>query len=164
MQRRARRDPRRRPLDAAPNLAPLVDVVMVILIFLMLGSAFTVHELGLAAQLPRDVGPDAGPAVSIVPPIRIDLLAGSGSRPYRLAVMGQPIADDSFDSLESLLRSKSRAGVTADSRVVVSAAASVPYRHVIAAMDAATKAGFRNVQFAVDAGAAVGVAPPPPGA
>src|SRR3954469_2814594 len=49
--------------DAGPNMTPLVDVVMVILIFLMLTGSFAVGEHYLQSNLPvSKKGSSAGPA------------------------------------------------------------------------------------------------------
>ena len=39
-----------------PNLAPMVDVVMVILIFFMLGTTFAISEGVLPTRLPSRIG------------------------------------------------------------------------------------------------------------
>jgi biopolymer transport protein ExbD len=145
--------------ETVPNLAPLVDVVMVILIFFMLGATFAVSEGALPTDLPSDVGPGGEAAVSIIPEVRIDLLPGDGPEQCRVFVMGRPLEPTSglapaarettFDALRDYLRIKIQEGADPQGRVVISADASVRYGFVISAMDACLQAGFRNVQFAV---------------
>lgn len=62
-----------------PNLAPMVDVVMVILIFFMLGTSFALSEGVLPSQLPAQVGPGGAASVSIVPQVRIALVKREAS-------------------------------------------------------------------------------------
>lgn len=144
---------RTRPLTRAgstwPNLAPMVDVIMVILIFFMLGTRFKFHEAVLPTQLPADVGPGPGASVAIAPLVRIGLLAGHQPSDYTITIMHQPLAPNDFRALASLLVAKRQAGADPTARVIIDAEPGVQYRHVVKAFDACVRAGFENVQFAV---------------
>jgi biopolymer transport protein ExbD len=130
----------------------MVDVVMVILIFFMLGTSFAASEGMLPTQLPADVGPGGAAAVSIVPVVRIGLeQAGAGG--VRIRVMGQPLVEQSYGALQAYMRGKRDAGADPKGRVVVAAGPDVRYKHVISAFNACVRAGFENVQFAVTAAA-----------
>jgi len=134
--------------EATPNLAPMVDVVMVILIFFMLGTSFAVSEGVLPSQLPADVGPGGGATVSIVPTIRIELIeAADGGA--KVIVQGQSLGGDAGASLSAFMRHKREAGADPRGRIVIAPSAAVRYRHVISAFDACVRAGFENVQFAI---------------
>jgi biopolymer transport protein ExbD len=142
---------RRRPphRETTPNLAPMVDVVMVILIFFMLGTSFVMREGALAAQLPRDTGPGGGAAVTITPLVRIALRETPDGNGATVEVMGARLAGQATDGLYAFLREKRERGADPRGRIVLSADPRVRYRHVIAAFNACLRAGFQNVQFAL---------------
>jgi len=131
---------------AVPNLAPMVDVVMVILIFFMLGTSFVMSEGILPTQLPTQVGPGGGASVAIVPEVRIALRT-SGDATYRIYVMDQPVDDNRFDTLAAMLNARRQAGASETSPVSISADPDIAYEHVIAALDACARAGFKNLRF-----------------
>ncbi len=143
----------RRGLPAAradvPNLAPMVDVVMVILIFFMLGTSFGMLEGVLPTQLPSQIGPGGGAAVTVVPVVHVALLEGSGGEPFHIRVMEQPLPDNSFEALRAFMEDKRRRGADATGPVVIGAEPDVAYQHVISAMDACVRAGFGNIQFSI---------------
>jgi len=141
---------------AIPNLAPMVDVVMVILIFFMLGTTFAFSEGMLPTQLPSEVGPGGGAAVSIVPAVRIALSEATDGRGCRIAVMGRELAVQSFDALAAFMKEKRVAGADPQAAVLISADGDIEYQEVISAMDACVRAGFSNIQFSVGSAAAVG--------
>ena len=134
----------------APNLAPMVDVVMVILIFFMLGSSLVVSEGMLPTELPSRAGPGGGAKVTIVPTIRIRLEALPEGQGCRIIVEDLLLSDNAYDSLASFLRGKLDAGADPDGRILIGADPSVEYQNVIAAMDACIRAGFSNIQFSVN--------------
>jgi biopolymer transport protein ExbD len=135
-----------------PNLAPMVDVVMVILIFFMLGTTFAISEGVLPTQLPSQIGPGGGATVTIVPAVQIALLEQPGGG-CRIVVMGQELRDNSFEALYELMRARIDAHADPTGRVLVGAEPGVQYQHVISAMDACVRAGFNNIQFSVSSGA-----------
>ncbi|MCK6455186.1 MAG: biopolymer transporter ExbD [Phycisphaerae bacterium] len=142
--------------DIVPNLAPLVDVVMVILIFFMLGTSFATSEAALPTRLPADVGPGGEARVTIVPIVQIALLAGTDANACRIIAVDQELPTGDFESLRRWLSAKLAAGADANGRVALLADPTVRYRHVISALDACIRAGFRNVQFSVDPGRSAG--------
>lgn len=138
--------------ESTPNLAPMVDVVMVILIFFMLGANFAVSEGVLQTQLPSDVGPGGGATVSIVPVVRVALEVADAGAGVRITVLGQPLADQSFAALYTYMYGRREAGADPEGRVVVAPAPAVRYKYMISAFNACVRAGFRNVQFAIRTG------------
>jgi biopolymer transport protein ExbD len=133
-----------------PNLAPMVDVVIVILIFFMLGTSFALMEGSLQTQLPSQVANASAENVSVIPLIRI-ALRQEQDQPCRISVMNQDLAANNFSALLEFLNSKMNAGADADSRVVISSGPDVRYQNVISAMDACLRAGFTRIQFSVGA-------------
>ncbi len=141
----------------APNLAPMVDVVMVILIFFMLGTTIAVSEGVLPTELPSRVGPGGGAEVAIVPTVSIAIQESPDGRGCRINVMGLALPEGDFRALEHLLREKLRQGADPQGRVLIDAEPAVAYQHVISAMDSCVGAGFANIQFAVKPKMADGV-------
>lgn len=144
--------------DFAPNLAPMVDVIMVLLVFFLLGASLNLVKQGvLQTELDPRSGPAGGAAVEINPRIRIALREASPPGVHdagepesvRILLMEEPLAENTFEALRSVLLEKRRAGADPDNMVVIGADTTVRWRHVVKAMDAAVQAGFRNVQFAV---------------
>lgn len=143
--------------DFAPNLAPMVDVIMVLLVFFLLGASLNLVKQGvLQTELDPRSGPGGGAAVEVNPRIRIALRAagdaqGAGVEPDapRILLMDDALPENTFESLRSVLLEKRRAGADPDNMVVIGADTTVRWRYVVSAMDAAVQAGFKNVQFAV---------------
>ena len=136
--------------ECVPNLAPLVDVIMVLLIFFLLGASLDLIKQGiLQTELDPGSGPGAGEAVQLNPLIRIALENVGGGESVNIYVMEEPLEENSFDGLLAFLKARRRAGADPDNMVVIGAETTVRWRHVVKAMDAAVQAGFKNVQFAV---------------
>jgi biopolymer transport protein ExbD len=136
--------------DFAPNLAPMVDVIMVLLVFFLLGASLNLVKQGvLQTELDPRSGPGGGAAVEINPRIRIALRAGAEPESVRILLMDEALPENTFEALRSVLLAKRRAGADPENMVVIGADTTVRWRHVVKAMDAAVQAGFRNVQFAV---------------
>jgi biopolymer transport protein ExbD len=132
-----------------PNLAPMVDVIMVLLVFFLMGASLDLVTQGvLETELDPRSGPGPGAAVTIIPQVTITLEPAVGED-VRIRVMGELLPDNSIAGLRAYLAARRAAGADPDNMVVVGADETVRWRHVIAAMDAAVQAGFRNIQFAV---------------
>lgn len=132
----------------APNLAPMVDVVMVILVFFMLGARLAVEEGALPTELPSQVGPGGASNITIIPTVRIVLIPTS-SGGCQIFLMTNEIPGGSFSVLRSVLKDKIDAGANKEGRVLIEAAPEVEYQYVVSAMDACIGAGFENIRFAV---------------
>lgn len=139
--------------EYVPNLAPMVDVIMVILVFFMLGASLTlVSEGALKTELDPRSGPGAGVAVEIIPSVKITLEAVDEGRSCNLFVMGRALQSNSFDGLLAHLIDRRQAGADTANPLVIGFQPEVHWGLVIRAMDTAVRAGFRNVQFAVSLG------------
>lgn len=148
------RDRVRRPSPPSiPNLAPMVDVVMVILIFFMLGTSFALSEGVLPSQLPAQMGPGGAASISVVPQVRIALVQPAEGGAARILVMGKELSENSFDALRAFLLVKVEAGADPTGRVLLSVDPTIRYEEVVYAMDACVRAGMPNVQLVVGPGA-----------
>ncbi len=138
-----------------PNLAPMVDVVMVILIFFMLGTRFAISEGVLPTQLPSQIGPGGGAKVTIVPAVRISLREPRRGDGCEIFVMDRALSENSFGALTGFLVDKLRAGADPQGQVLIGADPEIRYQYVISAMDSCVRAGFVNLQFSVGPAASI---------
>ena len=130
---------RRRQGAAAIELTPLIDVVFLLLIFFMTSTVF-VRQSRMEIDLPPALGaatPDAA-----APRLTID--AGGD-----YALNDEPLADGAPETLVAALR----ATVGEPRRLVIAADAEAAHRTVVAALEAAARAGIQRV--------GVATAPPP---
>jgi biopolymer transport protein ExbD len=134
----------------APNLASMVDVVMVILIFFMLGTSVNVSEGVLPTELPSQLGPGGGSQVQVVPAVQIVLMEYDQPPGCKIVVMERELVDNSFAALSAFLKERREAGADPNGRILIGAEPSVAYQCVISTMDACVRAGFGNIQFAVN--------------
>jgi biopolymer transport protein ExbD len=142
--------------DSGPNMTPLVDVVMVILIFLMLTGTFAGTEWYLVSDLPmRESGggrveppPGGFPEVELVE-IRVDQNA---TRDGFVARVGQIQTGDPKILAAGLQKLRARyatADPTLDKvQVIISPASAVRYEHIVEVYQAAMDANFKKIGFA----------------
>ncbi|MDD3675718.1 MULTISPECIES: ExbD/TolR family protein [Thauera] len=123
------------------NLIPLIDVVLVIIIFLMLTTTFSKIS-GLEINLPSAESAGAGS----VPNEIIVAVTAAGE----VTVNRQPVADRSIESLATALGKAAPAGGS-EPVVVINADAKAAHQSVIDVMQAAQRAGFGHVTFATQA-------------
>jgi biopolymer transport protein ExbD len=139
--------------ERIPNLAPMVDVIMVILVFFLLGASLELGKEGvLQTELDPRSGPGEGAPIEIVPSVKIALEEVDEGRACNIYVMGEPLAGNTFEHLSRFLNQRREAGADTLNPVVIAAQPGVRWRFVIKAMDVAVRAGFANVQFAVSLG------------
>lgn len=151
----------RRPASAAqnttgamiPNLAPMVDVIMVLLVFFIIGASIEYAREGvLRTELDPRSGPGAGIALDIIPEVKIGLEAREGGNQAAVYLMGRPLGVQAFPALASELRARRDAGADLQNPVVIGAQPGVRWGLVVRAMDVAVASGFKNVQFATSLG------------
>lgn len=149
-----RADPLRRRVassgESVPNLAPMVDVIMVILVFFMLGASLTLtHEGLLPTELDPRSGPGGGALVEIVPTVQI-AVRYIDAETVRISVMDTTLAGDRpLAALRGMLAGRLAAGVDPLAPVVIGADAAVPWEVIVQVMDSVLASGFANVQFTV---------------
>ena len=139
--------------ERIPNLAPMVDVIMVILVFFLLGASLELAREGvLQTELDPRSGPGEGTPVEIIPAVKIALEEVDAGRACNIYVMEKPLPGNTFEHLYHFLEQRRMAGADAANPVIVAAQPGVRWRFVIKAMDVSVRAGFTNVQFAVSLG------------
>ncbi len=129
------------------NLAPMIDVTFLLLIFFSVTTTFKRAEGFLSAHLPKDQG---RPTVALpVSPIvvRVDQF-GKGPGDYRLRVDNFLNAPATFDELAAFLENvQGNPGFSAATPVVIAADPDVAWDHVVNSWNAAVRAGCKNISF-----------------
>ena len=119
------------------NLIPMIDVLLVILIFLMVTTSYAKYS-ELQINLPQ-AGGEASPAQ--IKPITVAVDATEHYAVNNAAV--------SFTGVAALaITLKNAAGEQADPTIVIDADAKTPHQAVINVMEAARQAGFGRITFA----------------
>ncbi|MEF8700309.1 MAG: biopolymer transporter ExbD [Candidatus Accumulibacter sp. UW26] len=119
------------------NLIPLIDVLLVIIIFLMLTTTYAKFS-GLEINLPTA---DASPQNETPNEISVALTATG-----QVLVNKVPLAAVSVQAISEALRRA--AGDTAQPVIVINADAKANYQNVIDIMQAAQLAGYPRISFA----------------
>jgi biopolymer transport protein ExbD len=148
--------------ESGPNMTPLVDIIMVILIFMMLTGTFAVGEWYLQSNMPMTEKGTGGTSVSNVPldePLeirvetipRIDPQSGLTVEVW-VASAGRIQVENDRAALTSQLdamRQKLNAANTPTSRiqVVISPGRSTRYKHLVEVYQAALEAKLEKVAF-----------------
>ena len=139
---RRARDPRH---VYGPNLAPMVDVVLVILIFFMASIVFVGPEWFLPAALPADQSrqdsADADPFALPSPTLRVRVSLIDGAP----AVSGLGPSVVALDGLEAHARTQLAGAAPEAMNIRLSAAGDVPWQHVVTVQDVLTRLGVRNI-------------------
>lgn len=130
---------RRKPRENVEiNLASLIDVVFILLLFFVVTTTFT-RETQLKVDLPE--------AASGTPPEQTELkqlevlIAADGS----YSLNGQQLLKSDLDSLITALQKESEGDHSLP--LTISADAKTPHQAVITAMDAAGKLGFAHLRI-----------------
>jgi biopolymer transport protein ExbD len=128
-----------------PNMTPMVDVVMVILVFFMATAAIMGPEWLLKTALPAKAAAAATAPAEIVP-VRITLRPDSTAM---LMVGVDPVTrrqtDATLDELPRVLAALAVERGAANLAVTFDAADDVPYESVVRAHEACAKAGITRV-------------------
>ena len=140
--------------DSGPNMTPLVDVVMVILIFLMLAGSFASAEHFLRSNMPfkEEAAGQAKMPEGFIPdeplPIRV-----YSPTPDRFVAQAGKIQVEDARSLTAQLTQLRLAYETNDLspdkvQIVITPSGNVKYKYLIEVYQAAMDAGFKKIAFA----------------
>ena len=139
--------------DSGPNMTPLVDVVMVILIFLMLAGTFTSAEHYLISDqaIQSGVASDAPPPAGFIPDEPLDIRVDCPTPDKFVATAGQIRVSDgaSLKAQLTKMREDFQAADTPPERIQVkiNPGRNVKYQFLIQVYEAALDAGFKKVAF-----------------
>ncbi|MCY4565012.1 MAG: biopolymer transporter ExbD, partial [Gammaproteobacteria bacterium] len=124
---------RRAPAEASVELTPLIDVVLLLLIFFMVSTSF-VRESRLGIELPGAAGEPGG-----MEPAAVEVLV---QRDGAYRVNGKPVAGNSLaDLLAAIVEASEGSPAGAVGLVIAAAARSTPHA-VVMGPDAAPPAGL----------------------
>jgi biopolymer transport protein ExbD len=137
-------------LHFGPNMTPMVDVVMVILIFFMASATFVGSEWFLKTALPKP-GPAAPPKAETpaagelkLPPARFEVTLAVETD-GRVSATCPAFGSVPIGRLEASLKDLARGTTEDDIILVIRSGPEVPYGEVIRAHDAAAAAGIAKV-------------------
>ncbi|NMG54134.1 ExbD/TolR family protein [Aromatoleum aromaticum] len=131
----------RRQEEPEINLIPLIDIMLVLIIFLVLTTTFS-KVSGLEINLPTG---EAQPAETL--PDEIDLAVSATGD---ILVNRQPVGGKDIEAIAAALGRAVPAGKD-EPVVVINADAKAAHQSVINAMQAAQRAGLSRITFAVQA-------------
>jgi biopolymer transport protein ExbD len=141
--------------DSGPNMTPLVDIVMVILIFLMLASSgFVGAEHFLVSNLPlsQTGAGNAQLPPGFIPDEPIDIRVDSPTPDAFVATAGRIRTGDTkalTQQLKSMRVALNQAGKDDEHiQVKIGPGKSVKYRFLVDVYEAALNAGYKKVAFA----------------
>ena len=126
----------RRREEPEINLIPMIDVLLVILIFMMVTTSYAKFS-ELQINLPQAGGETSSPKTNII------TIAVDASEHY--AINNQGLSYTGVDALAASL--KSAAGNQTDPTIVIDADAKATHQSVINVMEAARRAGFGRITF-----------------
>ncbi|GIZ13392.1 biopolymer transporter ExbD [Pseudomonas sp. NCCP-436] len=120
------------------NLAPLIDVVFILLLFFVVSTTFT-RETQLKVDLPE--------AASGTPPEQtqlkqLEILVGADGA---FSVNGQALLESNLSNLMAALQKESEGDNSLP--LIISADGKSPHQSVVTAMDAAGKLGFTHLRI-----------------
>ena len=122
------------------NLIPMIDVLLVILIFMMVTTTFS-----QMAELQINL-PTADAEKSSEKPTSINVAVDASGR---YLVNGSPVANPSVEGIGQDLRRA--AGGKAEPVIIINADAKATHQSVVNVMEAARQAGYSHITFATQA-------------
>ena len=126
----------RRREEPEINLIPMIDVLLVILIFMMVTTSYAKFS-ELQINLPQASGEASSAKVNLIN------VAVDASEHY--SINNQGLHYTGVDALAASLRNA--AGNQADPTIVINADAKAPHQSVINVMEAARRAGYGRITF-----------------
>jgi len=135
------------PITPQLNMASMVDVVFLLLIFFMCTSSFTQIEDKLTTQLSQ-VGSGTKQETIELPPIRISLRR-SASGEVLITCENEIFRESEF---KNLVKKLEEWRAVDDIRVIIEGQGTVPFGSMVRALDACYKADLRQVAFSAKGG------------
>jgi|SRR5687768_9633261 biopolymer transport protein ExbD len=140
--------------ESGPNMTPLVDVVMVILIFLMLAGSFGTGEHYMVSSVPIHASGGGGvaPPPGWTPPVMVDIRIGANGEAYMPAnpQVGVDQPAKVFKALEDIrLKFEQEQKDLKEVEIVLRPNDGTRWEVLAPLYDAALRAKFQKVSFAM---------------
>ncbi len=133
------------------NLAPMVDVVFLLLIFFIATTTFKRAEGILPAQFPRQGSAASEVALPITPIVVRVVQTGPGPTDYSINVENFVDQPTTFIELSAFLKQvRENPGFDDETPVVIRTAPDVAWDHVVGCWNAAVRAACKHVSFGLD--------------
>lgn len=146
-----------------PNMTPMVDVVMVILIFFMASAAFMGEEWFLRAAIPAEAASGkaaAKPQPMEMPPPRIDILLDVDDAGHTTASsVTLQLERGPLDRVIDRISAFPKGEITAPIEVLIKPTPRVPYRDVVRVHESCEAVGITKVGIGVTREAAPAATP-----
>lgn len=119
------------------NLIPLIDVLIILLIFLVMTTTFA-QQTGLEIRLP-----ETGSRTPLPPEKPLTLLIDSEGH---YVIGGQPVAGGTSEALQAAL--KAAAGEQKDPLILIEADRNSRHQALVVTLEALEQLGFQRISFA----------------
>lgn len=133
-------------------MAPMIDVVFLLLMYFLLVGEFLPPEGLFELDLPKPLEqtPPASAMTLPQPPVRLTIRSlGDGPREYTIAMTGPlPRVLASYDQLYLALDAARGRLLASDQAFVIAPAADTRWEHTLGAFNAVLRAGYERVRFA----------------
>lgn len=138
---------KRREVSFAVNIAPMIDVTFLLLIFFLVTTTFDPPEGLLASRLPRDTD-RPGVALPISPVVLRLTQTGPEAGDFTIRVDHVETLPANFEELADLLAGiQEQPGFDEETPVVIIAGPEVKWDHVVNAWNAAVRCEYENIAF-----------------
>lgn len=146
-----------------PNMAPMVDVVMVILIFFMASAAFLGNEWFLRAAIPFEAGRGTSPRKpndpTALPPVRMDVFLDVDSQGQTVVTFLGDLQRAPLEAFFARIAQFKQDRTAGDLEVTIRPTPQVPYADVVRVHAACDAAGIYKLGIGVSSGASRPAAP-----
>lgn len=136
-------------LRFGPNMTPMVDIVMVILIFFMAATTFAGDEFflraGVVKETPAASARPSGEDPFALPPVRLTIELSAEGDGARTVATGVGLERVGVQELTEALKAFAQGTAVDRIVIIISAEPRVPYRDVVRVHDAATRLGIEKV-------------------
>jgi biopolymer transport protein ExbD len=140
---------RRRRLGTTVNIAPMIDVSFLLLIFFLVTTTFERAEGILSSNMPKEQGDQASIALPISPIVVRIQKTGTKHDDFSIRIDRFNEVPQSFDALPEFLRGLfTTPGFDEETPIVIVASDNVPWDHVVACWNAVVRAGSTKIAFA----------------
>lgn len=141
--------------DPQPNLTPVVNIAMVVLVVFMLSASFAAPELFLQSTVSAEGQGAVSPDESFVPTEPLEIRVSSPTPDQFVARIGGNVTSDARElaTILTQLRDRELAAGNAidDIQVIIRPDANVPQRFTVAVQEATIVAELTKVAFAASA-------------